>query len=231
VVAALLRTPPYRLILSTCERPDALAVVANSLQATAPDLPGVTGLVPVVRAFAAHWQARTGIAGAETRGLRIYALRQVQPVAGVPGELRRATVDDRDRLVDWFLEFAAETATGPDRERISAGIDVRLGNPQGGLWFWEAEGEPVSLVGASGLTPHGIRIGPVYTPPEYRRYGYASAATAAVSQLLLAGGREFVFLYTDLANLTANHIYQAIGYEPVDDTVEIEFAPAPASGT
>ena len=27
----------------------------------------------------------------------------------------------------------------------------------------------------------------------------------------------FCFLFTDLANPTSNHIYQAIGYEPVTD--------------
>lgn len=32
-----------------------------------------------------------------------------------------------------------------------------------------------------------------------------------------------MFLYTDLANPTANHIYQAIGYEPVRDVAEWRF--------
>ncbi len=28
---------------------------------------------------------------------------------------------------------------------------------------------------------------------------------------------SFLFLFTDLANPTSNHIYQAIGYEPIRD--------------
>jgi predicted GNAT family acetyltransferase len=230
VLVAALRTPPYRLILSTTDYPAALDLVAADLQARAPDLPGVTGPVAVARAFAGAWQARTGATGTNVRDLRIYALRRVQPVSGVPGGLRRAARDDRDRVVDWFVAFANESHIDEDRDRIIRSIDIRLDNPHGGLWFWQVDGVPVSLVGASGLTPNGIRIGPVYTPPAHRRAGYASAATAAVSQLLLDGGREFVFLYTDLANATANHIYQAIGYEPVADTVDIEFASAPDPG-
>jgi predicted GNAT family acetyltransferase len=85
------------------------------------------------------------------------------------------------------------------------------------LYVWEDGGQPRSLAGYTGFTPNGVRIGPVYTPPEQRRHGYASAVTAAVSQLLLDSGRRFCFLFTDLANPTSNAIYQAIGYRPVVD--------------
>jgi predicted GNAT family acetyltransferase len=79
------------------------------------------------------------------------------------------------------------------------------------------------MVGSTGPTPNGIRIGPVYTPPELRGRGYASACTAAVSQLLLDEGRKFCFLYTDLANPTSNKIYQDIGYTAVCDADVIRF--------
>jgi hypothetical protein len=81
----------------------------------------------------------------------------------------------------------------------------------------------VSVVGAGGETPNGIRIGPVYTPPEVRNRGYASALTAAASADQLARGRRFCFLFTDLANPTSNKIYQAIGYEPVCDMDQYRF--------
>ena len=57
----------------------------------------------------------------------------------------------------------------------------------------------------------------MYTPPELRGRGYATALTAELSQRLLdgrlfEGGRRFCFLYTDLANPTSNAIYERIGY-------------------
>jgi predicted GNAT family acetyltransferase len=73
------------------------------------------------------------------------------------------------------------------------------------------------MAGSTGPTPHGIRIGAVYTPPEYRQRGYASACVAYLSQMMLDSGRKFCFLFTDLSNPTSNHIYQQIGYEPVCD--------------
>ena len=75
---------------------------------------------------------------------------------------------------------------------------------------------PVSLAGHAGETPNGARVGPVYTPPELRGRGYASALTAALTEQLLER-RRFCFLFTDLANPTSNSIYQRIGYRPVTD--------------
>jgi len=64
------------------------------------------------------------------------------------------------------------------------------------------------------------RVGPVYTPPEQRRKGYAGAAVAEVSQHFLDAGAR-VCLYTDQANPTSNGIYQALGYVAVVDQVNL----------
>lgn len=227
VVATAMRTPPYRLIVSSSDELAALELIASALDEAGEELPGVTGPVAEAEAFAEFWQDRTDVSAERVRSLRIFELRRVKPVSSVAGSLRRATAADFERVIDWFVAFAIEADTDGDRDRLRQAVESRLASQQGGIWLWELNGVPVSMVGAGGLTPHGIRIGPVYTPPEQRRAGYASAATAAVSQLLLDGGRELVFLFTDQANPTANHIYQAIGYEPVGETVEIEFS-APA---
>ena len=74
-----------------------------------------------------------------------------------------------------------------------------------------------------GATPKGIRIGGVYTPPDERRRGYATALVAEVSRIKLAEGKALCFLFTDLANPTSNSIYQKIGYRPVCDFAEYRF--------
>ena len=93
------------------------------------------------------------------------------------------------------------------------------------FYLWEHDGRPVSMAGVTGPTPHGIRVGPVYTPPAERGRGFGSALTAAASQAQLDDGRRFVFLFTDLDNPTSNKIYQAIGYEPVIDIDQWSFGP------
>ena len=81
----------------------------------------------------------------------------------------------------------------------------------------------MSLCGYGGRTPHGIRIGPVYTPPGMRRHGYASALTASVTRKQLELGRDYCFLYTDLANPTSNRIYMGVGYERVCEAADYAF--------
>ena len=104
-------------------------------------------------------------------------------------------------------------------------VDARLKEGTGGFLLWEDDGI-VSVAGWGAPTPNGVRIGPVYTPPEYRRRGYGSAVTAAVSAHQLAEGRRFCFLYTDLDNPTSNKIYTEIGYEPVCESIDYTFEPA-----
>ncbi len=81
----------------------------------------------------------------------------------------------------------------------------------------------VSLAGKTRPMPHGIVIGPVYTPPELRGHGYASAVTAGLSQHLLDSGYQFVALFTNLANPISNSIYMKIGYKPLGDFNEYKF--------
>jgi predicted GNAT family acetyltransferase len=86
------------------------------------------------------------------------------------------------------------------------------------------DGEIVSLSGHSGPTPNGIRIGPVYTPPDLRGNGYATTLVARQSQWLLDNGHRYCFLYTDLANPRSNSIYQRIGYRQIAESAQYRFS-------
>jgi predicted GNAT family acetyltransferase len=72
-------------------------------------------------------------------------------------------------------------------------------------------------------TDKGATVGGVYTPPEFRKKGYATSCVAEISRAILQGGKQFCALYTDLANPTSNSIYIKIGYQPVCDSVEHTF--------
>jgi predicted GNAT family acetyltransferase len=67
------------------------------------------------------------------------------------------------------------------------------------------------------------RIGPVFTPRDRRGRGYGSAVTAAAAELAYRSGTANVVLFADLANPVSNSIYQRIGFEPVVDSVRIDF--------
>lgn len=223
VVAAALRTPPHNLVLSAAP-PAAIELIARDLD-RAGGTPGVLGPSAAARAFARAWEEVTGAAPGAVVAERVYQLDAVVPVTGVAGSLERATAADRGLLVDWLVRFTVEALGPADRASLERTVDARLGSPAAGYFLWRVDREPTCLAARSGPTPSGIRIGPVYTPPEHRRKGYGSACTAALSQLCLDGGRRMCFLFTDLANSTSNAIYQAIGYRPVCDFHQIELVP------
>lgn len=225
VTAAALMTPPWNVVLSCTEDPDAVGALAADLDAAGIPVPGATGPVEVARTFAEAWCGPRGLLSQVAVAERIYRLERVVPPVGVTGRVRIATLADRDLLVGWVEAFLAEAlARGtPEEAAILVDRSFRAGTR---TWYlWEDGGRPVSVAASAGPTPNGIRIGPVYTPPELRRHGYASAATAAASQAELDQGRRFVFLFTDLSNPTSNKIYQQIGYEPVIDVDQVAFVP------
>lgn len=224
VVGAALRTPPWRIVLSVFDL-DAASVadgLAGDLVGQA--LPGMVGPAASTDAFALAWGARTGAKVQLTRHERSFRLRHVIPPRAAPGHMQRAGNEHRAVLAAWSQAFEEEARTAPpgptDHDAVADRWIRGIGRT---AWLWVDEGRPVSLTGVGGLTPQGIRVGPVYTPPELRGRGYASNLVAEASQLQLDGGRRFVFLFTDLANPTANKIYQSIGYEPVIDMDEYTF--------
>ena len=189
------------------------------------ELPGIVGAHPEVDEFARLWAERHGIdlaAAARPGRLRAGASESV-PLA--PGRSRSATRDDLPLLLDWMVAFGEEALEEDDPGRAEAreGSTQRLASGDGGIDLWEDEGEIVSSSGWGGPTPNGIRIGPVYTPPERRGHGYATALVAKQSQALLDAGRRFCFLYTDLANPTSNAIYERIGYVKVAESAMVAF--------
>jgi predicted GNAT family acetyltransferase len=228
VVGAALRTPPYNLILARPRSPHALAALAEAVAGE--ELPGVVGSEPEVHEFAGLWCRQTSAPSRTSMRQGVYALEHVEPLPAVPGSARVATADDLDLLLRWWIAFGDEVLHegGPGREDAEKNVRHKLFSPTGGFLLWEDASETVSLAGWGGPTPNGIRVGPVYTPPDLRGRGYATALTAELSRRLLdgrlfEGGRRFCFLYTDLANPTSNAIYERIGYRRVAESAEIVF--------
>jgi hypothetical protein len=219
VVGAAVRTPPFNLVLSEIDHLDRVDAIADALAGT--DLPGVTAPKDAARRFASAWASRTGVEPRIDMEERIYAATEIEAPRGVPGEARPYTDADHAVAVDLLGAFFEEAMPGSVEADAEAFLRRRAATGDVGLRFWE-DGGPVSIAGFGSPTPNGMRIGPVYTPPELRGRGYASALTAAVSLEILRTKR-FCFLFTDLANPTSNSIYQRIGYRPVSDVTMISF--------
>jgi GNAT superfamily N-acetyltransferase len=222
VAGAFMHTPPFPVVLTAVDLAAAAELAAVAMAAR--PVGGVNAYPEVAAAFADGW--RHGHAGGRVdvyRRQRLYRLADLVWPDPVPaGKARLAGDADAALTAGWFAAFADEVDDMGKGEDQSAAARDRISH--GGVTVWEADGRPVCIA-CNTLTVAGqVRIGPVYTPPEQRGHGYASAATAAASQRLLDAGAQEVLLYTDLANPVSNSIYQRIGYRPVEDRVVLAFS-------
>jgi hypothetical protein len=144
----------------------------------------------------------------------IYECHAVTPPARSAGARRLATPNDRERLADWLRSFIAEALHETISESDAlARVDAHVNDQH--FHVWDVDGTTVSLAAAVAPTLHGIRVNHVYTPPDSRGHGYASALVASLTQHLLDAGYRFTFLHTDLANPISNRIYMQLGYRQV----------------
>ncbi|HJQ43609.1 MAG TPA: GNAT family N-acetyltransferase [Jatrophihabitantaceae bacterium] len=189
--------------------------------ATFEQLDAVGGSVADVERVAAEMSAR-GRAELSRMSERLFRLDRLIEPAPVQGQARLATEDDVPEAARLFVDCMAEIWGRADDEAAAAEMVRGAITTTARLWFWEIDGTVVSF--ANGRVPaFGVaRVGPVFTPPDLRGRGYASAVTAAASRDILEHDAVAV-LYTDLANPTSNRIYQALGYVPVEDRLHVQY--------
>ena len=222
VQAAALRTAPWPMLCTPVDPDDAETLVDLWLEYDR-ELPGINALLDTARSVGSAWSRRTGGSEHCRTAMAMHSLSAVvEPPRPGAGQLVPATEADRDLALSWWSDFVDESHVidgGP--ETRAATVDFRIA--AGHLFLWRDRGESVSLVSTNPAVAGVVRIGPVYTPPEARRRGYASSAVAAVSQDALDAGAHTCMLYTDLANPTSNKIYADVGYRRIAEWEERVF--------
>jgi GNAT superfamily N-acetyltransferase len=221
-VGAALQTPPYPLACNAIPS-EALGAAVAVLARVRPQLEGVRGTRATAVAFADAWRTVIGRPGTVTVEERLYRLGTLRSPTGVAGAPRPAVNDDRALLVDWVELFFAETFGHPRNDDAGEQFVDRANRVGDRFMLWVVDGTPVSTAMLRAPAAGVSRIGPVFTPQDRRGHGYGSAVTAAAADLAQRSGTADVVLFADLANPTSNAIYQRIGFEPVVDSVRIDF--------
>ncbi len=223
VILAGTMTPPFGLVVvpigEDMRLPLALLVQGLLHEGFSP--PDVHGVKPYSRQFAELWAEHTGKEIQLEIELRIYTLEQVNHPVGVSGEFLQAGSEHANLITNWMQAFEVEALQmqPSDTDRLRQSVLRRI---EAGNWFlWQDGGKIVSMCQRTRPTRKGCSISGVYSPPEQRGRGYASACVAALSQHLLDEGFAFTSLFTDLANPTSNQIYMKIGYQPLADFEKI----------
>ena len=203
--------------------PETAAALATALARTGRGVCGVDAPVGAADAFAAAWSQRAGVGVQVHSRSRVYRLAGPAPYQrGPAGRHRVATRADRPLLVEWLTAFGTEV--GELAGAPEAAADDLLSYR--GAAFWEVHGRPVAMATTTRPVVGTVRIAIVYTPPEHRHTGYATAVMLSASRAALAGPRgggqiSEVVLITD----TTSPERQAsrLGYQLIGERAVLRF--------
>ena len=228
LVSAGAMAPPHKLAFSRLDEEGIRSLLDFLLRHNAP-LSGINAPKETSRKFAEAWASRTGGTFELGMDMRLYKLDKPPEGKFSKGILRVSTEADMPLLCDWVKGFEHDAHGGPVTQEKAEEI-VRAWMANGKSYLWGSE-EPVCMARSALPTGSGVCIMGVYTPPELRGKGHASAAVAALSTKLLKDGYKFVYLNANVENKTANSIYSKIGFKAAAEISSYTFiAAGPQTG-
>jgi predicted GNAT family acetyltransferase len=213
-----------RNLLITRGPDEAWREIAQALHQERIEIPGVVGPSSQAKQMALAWTRLQGGTSHLAMDQMLYRLRQVLRPEGVEGEMHLAVLSDLDLLSEWLYLFRREALPyeSCDRDEMVSFAATKIKEAM--TYLWKVKGNPVATAALSRPTRCGISVNAVFTPPKFRRKGYAAALVADVSQAGLDQGKEFCVVYADLMNPTSNSIYRKIGYLPAGGSRNYRFA-------
>lgn len=192
-------------------------------------LSGIGGEINTVGIFAGEWAEKNKTPVIPFLGLRLYKLDSAKASITVKGHIRKATMEDRDILIDWVYDFTVESGeyqenSDPDileKRRYETSQFIDLNILTGNVWLY-GNPNPVSMVIRTPDVYGVVRLEKVYTPPEQRNKGYATACVSHISNQIQDEGYRCI-LYSDLNNPVSNSIYRKIGYNAIAEIIQYRF--------
>jgi uncharacterized protein len=218
VVGVVVQSPLTFPVTVTPMDPAVVNAMVDAIAELVGSLPGVSGHAATAASFAGQWTERCRSAATPIQGHRLYELSDLGEAPNLGGKLRQVTPSDRSLMIQWTRAFQEEI--GQPAKDIEIRVDRGLSGGQ--LWGWDKDGELLSMAVAREPAIGVVRLSGVYTPPQRRNQGFASACVHALSKRLRASGYRCI-LYTDLANPSSNSIYRRIGYRAALEVLRYRF--------
>ena len=217
-------TPPKNLTLYATDNkndPNAITSLIEGITQAKIPIPGVMAEKSLAEMFAQQYTVKyDNLIAKINKSQRIYELSEVS--SSIPKiNIRPARESDMSFLPYWDAGFYNDCFGEPPTVSGDAETFYHIIRSNR-VYIMEDTGIPVTMAKISRDLRTVCAIGYVYTPPYFRKKGYATACVAAISQIGLDRGFSKCVLYTDLANPISNSIYQKIGYRPICDSLEIK---------
>jgi predicted GNAT family acetyltransferase len=132
---------------------------------------------------------------------------------------RRVELRDVDTLARWRVGYEVEALGEEETEQLWANERAMAKRvvDDGNTWILEAHGQPVATSAFNSRIAEAVQIGGVWTPPEFRRRGYARCVVAQSLLDARAEGVQKAILFTDEDNIPAQKAYTALGFRHISD--------------
>lgn len=184
-------------------------------------LPGITGDPKMVEFFAQVYSEANNLQYFPHMTMESYSCSELKKPMNVNGEMNRATIQNVETVAEFLAGFS-EGAYGVSVDSASQFPAAEGVIGAGDLFLWLVDNQPVSMANIAHRSPRHARINAVYTPPVFRKRGYASALVAELCSFLDSEKLE-PMLYADLKNPNSNKVYQNIGFIERGKVVDIRF--------
>ncbi len=194
--------------LSPGEQQRAIESLCESVKAAR--ISGIAAAPQVASQFVNKYTQLTGAGYDLAMGLQSFHCPKVVAPRQINGRMISAEMRHLGTIAEFLAGFIywgfGKTVTSDSQ---LANAERLIGS--GDLFLWETGDSVVSMTFISDRSCRHARINSVYTPPELRGNGYASALVAGVSQNVLDDGLTPI-LFTDISNPISNRVYTNIGY-------------------
>ena len=196
------RTPPHPLVMyehDNRHNEEAVAFFARSLYENNIDIDFLFTEDQLAKVSSATTRRQAASTSHPEERLALSVTDHASPPDRMPpGRLRLATEDDLYYLPHWCADFNVACAIGA--YDLQAGVEnARKLVAEQQLYLWE-DGVPVSMAASHRKVPSCRLIGYVYTPPQLRGKGYASACVYTLTRNLLTDEYPQCALYIDCNN-------------------------------
>jgi predicted GNAT family acetyltransferase len=224
VIACALRSNSDRPLIVTKMPNEAIDLLIQNLINNQIELASVVGEENSSIYFKDQWVKIKNLNFKINIHLGVFECTKVKMPENILGELIQADSEHRNILHTYIKGFNQDCFPNqPMSDEDVEKLIIRNLNNKSIFLLKNKSDELVSMAANFRSTLNGGTISLVYTPPEYRGFGYASSAVALLSQKIIHQGKKFANLFTDLSNPTSNSIYQKIGFVKIGQNIHFDF--------
>jgi predicted GNAT family acetyltransferase len=186
------------------------------------ELPGLSGEPKIIEMLASAYAVSQNASYRIDMIMESYFCPNVIPPSRESVMFRKASQEHVATVADFLTRFAYDAygnKVEPSSQVSAAEHLIKKEN----LYLLFENSAPVSMANIAHRSKRYARINTVYTPPQHRKKGFASAVVAQLCDVLKEENLK-PMLYADLKNPDSNKVYKNLGFVESGKIMDIKFS-------